>query len=190
MDWRALWKEAAAGLAAVTLMLIAFVRGNRIPLLGHFDLGIHELGHLIFSPFGNVISFVMGSGLQVLVPFGLAAYFWFWRRDQISTGLLMGWGATSMQDASVYIADAPYQALQLIGGTHDWWYLLSNFGKLSWANELARGVWLLGLGLGLVGIGLIITPIGKALWGWIGGGSHIAVVNSGPPSVREPRPPR
>ncbi len=87
MDWRAYWKEFVAALVAVVMLWIAFVGGNRIPLLGSFDLGIHELGHLITSPFGEVASFFMGSGLQVLVPFGLAGYFWFWQHDRLSSGL-------------------------------------------------------------------------------------------------------
>ena len=103
MDWRAHWKSGAAAVVAVVLLWIAFVAGNRVPLLGSFDLGIHELGHLITSPFGDVMSFVMGSGLQVLVPLGLAAYFWLWQRDAISSGLLMAWAGTSMQDVSVLL---------------------------------------------------------------------------------------
>ena len=189
MDWRAHWKESVAALVVVVLLWIGFISGNRVPLLGSFDLGIHELGHLITRPFGEVVSFFMGSGLQVLVPFGLAVYFWFWQRDRLSTGLLMVWGATSMQDVSVYIADAPYRALQLIGGTHDWWYLLRHFGKTSWANELSRGVWLVGLGLGITGLALILMPLGKSIWSWLGDGPDIRVGNAGPARVREPRQP-
>jgi len=51
-----------------------FVVGNRIPLLGSFDLGNHELGHLITSPFGEVAAFFIGSGLKGLAPLGLAGY--------------------------------------------------------------------------------------------------------------------
>ncbi|NNF88454.1 MAG: hypothetical protein HKM97_08005, partial [Acidimicrobiia bacterium] len=101
MDWRAFWKPLVGALAGVALLWVAFVLGRRVPLLSMFDLGIHELGHLITRPFGMVVSFVLGSGLQILVPFGLAGYFWFWQRDRVSTGLLMCWGATAMQDVSV-----------------------------------------------------------------------------------------
>jgi len=83
MDWRRFIKPAVATVVGVVLLWIAFVHDSRLPLLGMFDLGIHELGHLVFRPFGMVASFLMGSGLQVLVPFGLAAYFWFWQRDRI-----------------------------------------------------------------------------------------------------------
>ena len=189
MDWRSHWKAGVAALVAVVGLWIAFVNGNRIPLLGSLDLGIHGFGHLITSPFGTILSFFMGSGLQVLVPFGLARYFWFWQRDHLSTGLLVVWGATSMQDVSVYVADAPYQDLQLIGGTHDWWYLLSHFERMAWANELSRGIWVLGLGMGLAGLGMILTPMAKAVWKWLGVGPVIRVKARGPASVREPRAP-
>ncbi len=190
MDWRAHWKEGVAALVAVVMLWIAFVGGNRVPLLGSFDLGIHELGHLIASPLGEVASFFMGSGLQVLVPFGLAGYFWFWQHDRLSSGLLMVWGATSMQDVSVYIGDAPYQLLQLIGGTHDWWYLLSHFGKLAWANEISRGVWLIGLAVGVIGLGLIVAPPAMNVWSRLGDGSDIRVRHAGPTRVRERRQPQ
>ncbi len=187
MEWRAYWKPLAAAIVGVGLLWVAFALNRRVPLLSMFDLGIHELGHLITRPFGMVVSFVMGSGLQILVPFGLAAYFWSWQRDRIAAGLLMCWGATSMQDASVYIADAPFRSIQLIGGTHDWWWLLSRFRHLEWANEIARGVWLTGLGLGLLGLGVIVAPVAGEVWGAMGRGATIRV--AGPARIREPRRP-
>lgn len=153
-----------------------------------FDLGIHELGHLIFRPFGMVAHFIMGSGLQVLVPMGLAGYFWKWQRDRVSSGLLLAWAGTSMQDVSVYVADAPYRTIQLIGGTHDWWWLLGRWGKLGWADELANGVWVAGLLIGLTGLTVIVLPLGRSLWEWAGEEAPLQV--SGPRLVREPRPPR
>ncbi|MGI9647862.1 MAG: hypothetical protein ACR2OI_05020 [Acidimicrobiia bacterium] len=187
MNWRALIKPTVAAVVATILLWIAFANDSRVPLLAMFDLGIHELGHLVFRPFGMVMSFVMGSGLQILVPFGLAAYFWFWQRDRVSAGLLMAWGATSMQDVSVYIADAPYRSLQLIGGTHDWWWLLGRWQRLEWADELANGVWYLGLVLGLTGLAVIAVPVAREAWDWMGRGPAISV--SGPNRVREARPP-
>lgn len=92
-----------------------------------------------------------------------------------------------MQDVSVYIADAPYRSIQLIGGTHDWWWLLSRRGHLDWADELSRGVWVAGLFLGLMGLGVIVVPLARAVWDWLGRGPSIRV--PGPVRMREPRPP-
>ncbi len=187
MNWRATWKPLAAATAGAGLLWVGFIMDRRVPLLSMFDLGIHELGHLITRPFGIVASFLMGSGLQMLVPFGLAAYFWFWQRDRVSSAVLMCWGATSMQDVSVYIADAPYRSMQLIGGTHDWWWLLSRWRHLEWANEIARAVWLTGLTLGLVGLSVIVIPFAKEVWDAMGRRPVIRV--NGPARVRNPRPP-
>ena len=101
---------------------IAFVRGTRVPLLWCVDLGFHELGHLIMYiiPINEALTAAMGSINQCAVPLGIALYFYFWRRDTIAGSVCLAWAATNFQDASVYIADAPYQRLQLIGGEHDW----------------------------------------------------------------------
>jgi hypothetical protein len=187
MNWRALIKPAAAAVVATILVWIAFGMDQRVPLLAMFDLGIHELGHLVFRPFGIVMSFLMGSGLQILVPFGLATYFWVWQKDRVSAGLLMAWGATSMQDVSVYIADAPYRSLQLIGGTHDWWWLLGRWGRIDQAEGIADTVWMAGLLLGLAAIGLILVPVARQVWDWMDEDSATTV--AGPSRVREARRP-
>lgn len=188
MDRRVLLKSAIGATVAGLMLYVAFRLGERVVFLGMFDLGIHELGHLVFRPFGIVAHFIMGSGLQILVPFGLGAYFWFWQRDHIATGWLMAWGATSMQDVSVYIADAPYRALPLIGGTHDWWWLLRRWDRLDLADEISRTVWTLGLLAGLAGLALILWPAGKQVWEWAGRDPALSVPRSS--TVREPRPPQ
>lgn len=188
MDRLYLRKSLIAAGTGSLMLYVAFRLGERVIFLGMFDLGIHELGHLLFRPFGEVVSFVMGSGLQVLVPLGLAAYFWFWQHNRVASGWLMMWGATSMQDASVYIADAPYRALPLIGGTHDWWWLLRRWDRLDLAAEISHTVWVLGLVLGLVGLGLILVPLAKEAWDRLGRGPAISV--SGPSTVRKAREPR
>jgi hypothetical protein len=101
---------------------IAFVRNSRVPVLWCVDLGFHELGHLIMYiiPINEALTAAMGSINQCAVPLGIALYFYFWRRDAIVGSVCLAWAATNFQDASVYIADAPYQRLQLIGGEHDW----------------------------------------------------------------------
>ena len=63
--------------------------------------------------------FLAGSVLQVAVPLGLAAYFGLLRRKEwASAGFCLAWAGTSARDVAVYVADAPVQALPLIGGGH------------------------------------------------------------------------
>ena len=53
---------------------------------------------------------------------------------------------------SVYIADAPYERLPLIGGDHDWAFLLHGWDRMSLAEPLAA--WVAGIG-GLFVVGAI-----------------------------------
>ncbi len=132
----------AAGLAACfSFGFFAFVRGTRVPLLGLVDLGFHEFGHMVTYWLPDVITASMGSITQVMVPVGLATYFLVFRKDRLGGGVCLAWAATSAQDASVYIADAPYQRLHLIGGTHDWAFVLGpeHLNMLSSAHTIAAG---------------------------------------------------
>jgi hypothetical protein len=106
--------------------------------------------------FPDVITALMGSVFQVAVPVGLALYFGWRRRDLLAAGLCLAWAGASAVDVSVYIADAPFQRLPLIGGSHDWAYLLgpAGFGALSGAARIAATVKAVGAVLVLSGIGL------------------------------------
>lgn len=149
-----------AGLPLLVLMGVnAFVRGVRVPLLGWIDLAVHEAGHVFAMPLPDIGMAAMGSGLQVLMPLFLAAVFWARERDVLGTSLCLGWAGTSFQDASIYIADAPYQRLQLIGGEHDWAWVLGPRGldQVAVSDELARLAWSLGLGLWAVGLVLCLA---------------------------------
>ncbi|HUH06794.1 MAG TPA: hypothetical protein VML96_03205, partial [Egibacteraceae bacterium] len=126
-------------------------------------LAIHEFGHVITIPLPELVTMVMGSGMQILLPLFLAGVFAFRERDPLGAALCLGWSATCMQDASVYIADASSQQLQLIGGLHDWAYTLDRLGAMHHAAGLARLVWTFGL-LSLIcaftacGWGLVARP--------------------------------
>ena len=148
-----------AGLVVVALMIRAFVFDLHIPLLSYVDLGFHELGHMLAIPLGTVVHFLAGSFTQIAVPLGLAVYFWIKVEDRAAAALMLGWAATSAQNTSVYVADAPTRALPLIGGTHDWWFLLSRWNALHLADGLAGMVWVFGLLVGLGGLWAALHPI-------------------------------
>ncbi len=152
---------AVAG-ALAALGWFGFVRGVRVPLLGLFDLGIHELGHLISYPLPvpRVVEAAAGSGAQILVPSGLVVYFLGVRGDHLAAAFCAGWAATSMVDVSIYVADAPYQRLSLIGGYHDWAYILgpSGLNHLEWAAGLARGLRTTALLVWLVSLAVVVGP--------------------------------
>jgi hypothetical protein len=132
--------------AGVVLFLgwFAFVRDERPPILGHVSFGVHEFGHLLFSWSPKFTYVLMGNGTETLLPLAAGAAFVWYQRDWVAGGLCLAWSATTMQDAAVYIGDAPYQALPLFpeGAQHDWAYLLGpeQLDRLAWADELSTVV--------------------------------------------------
>jgi hypothetical protein len=149
---RRLYLKYGAGLSAcLVLAYYPFARGTRVPLLGGVDLGFHELGHMLTYWLPDVVTAMMGSIVQVAVPIGLAAYFW-WRHEFLGTGLCLAWGGASAWDASVYIADAPYQLLPLIGGEHDWAFVLGHWNALEHAAGIASLVKGSGAALAIAGV--------------------------------------
>ena len=151
--------HAAAVVAAVgwclALAWIAFVRGDAVPVLSLVDLGVHELGHLLTSPLPERITALMGSVSQVGAPLGLAVYFAWVRSDRIAASVCLTWAATAARDVSVYIRDAPRQELELLGGEHDWAFLLA--ANLEGAERLGRNVEAFGILLLLAAFGLAIS---------------------------------
>jgi hypothetical protein len=158
---RLLYKSLAGTAACLGLGYYAFVRGTRVPLLGGADLGFHELGHLLTYAFPDIVTASMGSITQIGVPLGLAVYFLVARRDWVAGGVCLAWASTSAQDASIYIADAPYQLLPLIGGEHDWAFVLGpeNFNILDRADTIAATVKGFGFAMFLTGVALcLVSP--------------------------------
>jgi hypothetical protein len=155
-DSRQLLKSSACAFACLLLGWFAFVRGHNVPFLSGVDLGFHELGHLLTRWLPEVLMLMAGSITQVLVPVGLATYFLWKRRDLAAGGLCLAWAGTSAQNASVYIGDAPYQRLQLIGGLHDWATVLGpeHFNILGSARVISIAVLGAALGLFIAGLSL------------------------------------
>jgi hypothetical protein len=146
----------------------AFDKHQRVPILGSADLGIHELGHRLFFWAPDVVAAAMGNGTQSAAPLFFALYFLLRpllgrRRDLAAAGLCLAWCAATLQDAAVYIADAPYQALPLLheGSLHDWAFILGpeHFNALNQAQTIADDVYYVGFALFVLGVGLCLTAI-------------------------------
>ena len=150
--------------AALALVLgwYAFVEERRVPLLGQVDLGVHELGHLLFMPAPDLVTAVMGNGFQTLLPLLVGAAFALGRRDWPAAGFCFARAGTTLQDASVYIADAPFQAIPLLfaGTTHDWAYVLGpqELDALDRAAAVAARVHDLGFAVFVAGLGTCLLP--------------------------------
>lgn len=136
-----LWRSLAAAAACAALGVLAYGRGERVPLLGWIDLAVHEFGHVATMWLPDLVSAMSGSIAQVLLPLLVAAHF-AWRREALSALVCVAWAGTSARDASVYVADAPHEALPLIGGYHDWAFVLGpeGFDALGAAGGIAAVV--------------------------------------------------
>ncbi|MFH1440934.1 MAG: hypothetical protein ABIH18_02675 [Candidatus Omnitrophota bacterium] len=119
--------------------------------LGSLDLCIHETGHFIFSPFGDIIGVLGGTLFQCLVPILLMIGFYTSQRDFFAISLCFGWLSVNLFNVSNYIADAQVMQLPLFNPLqdenmkHDWNYLLSKFGILKFDFVIAFFVKLLAI---------------------------------------------
>lgn len=110
-------------------------------LFGGINLGIHELGHVLFAPLGQTLSVAGGTLTQLAAP--LAAAVMFVRQpDWFAVTVAGAWLATNLYNVAVYVGDARAMALPLLslgGGDaiHDWHYMLSGMGILDWDGGLA-----------------------------------------------------
>ncbi len=155
------WRCVAGALGCALLAWFSVMRDVRVPLLGLVDLGFHELGHLLTYVFPDVVTAAMGSTTQIAVPLGIAAYFAFARRDLVASGLCLAWAGTSARDVAVYVADAPYQRLELIGGEHDWAFVLGpqHLDALGAAGTIAAVIRISGVLLLLAGTALCLVDL-------------------------------
>jgi hypothetical protein len=125
--------------------ILSGTSGAGVPFLWGVDLGIHELGHLVtvWAPWR--VTAVAGSVFQIAVPLALAGYFGFTRREWWAAAPLLAWAGASARNVAVYIADAPYQRLELWGGPgvlHDWAQILAGqpmrfAGAIAWTVNAA-----------------------------------------------------
>lgn len=139
-------------LAAISLLGLLSLDGS-VPILALVDLGFHELGHLVTYWLPDMVTAAMGSVAQVAVPAGLAMYFYV-RDEMASACFLVAWSGSSLRNVAVYMADAPFERLQLIGGDHDWAAIFHQFDKMDWAVPVA----------GLVGFFGLLTIVAAAAW--------------------------
>jgi len=125
-------------------------------------LAFHEMGHILFAPFGEFLMFAGGSITQLAIPI-LAAVLLLWRqKDYFGFAVGGAWLGFSAMNLARYIGDARALELPLVSlgpeAEHDWWYLLSRMGWLRHDTQIA----------GLVrGVGVIILFLSIAFAAWL-----------------------
>ena len=101
------------------------------------SIPFHEAGHVIFSPFGDLMTSLGGSLMQVLVPIACLIAFETTSPNPFGAAAMCWWAGENLMDVAVYIDDARALKLVLIGGHtgqevegHDWEHILQMTGLL------------------------------------------------------------
>jgi hypothetical protein len=145
------WCQGKNWLVRLPLLLFfvyVLARHLRDPLyssvIGALNLGIHELGHIIFGFLGEFIAVAGGTIFQLFVP--IFAVFNFYRQqDFFAMALSWGWLSTNLFNVATYAADARTLSLPLVspfgggdnGVYHDWEYMLSKLNILQYDSVVA-----------------------------------------------------
>lgn len=105
------------------------------------NLGIHEVGHVVFGRAGDILGALGGSLLQCLAPL-FAGVMFARQRDWFAIAFCFGWLSTNLFEVATYAGDAVLKRLPLVtpgGGEpiHDWNYILASMGWLRATEEIA-----------------------------------------------------
>lgn len=110
------------------------------------NLPFHEAGHIVFRPFGAVVTSLGGSLGQLLMPLVCLFVLWFKARDAFGAGVCGWWFGENFLDIAPYINDARSLSLPLLGGNfgdtspygfHDWEFILGETGLLRFDHSFA-----------------------------------------------------
>jgi hypothetical protein len=154
-------KAAGALLLIAVWGWFALVKNDQTPIFVYLNIAVHEIGHVLFRPFGELTMLIMGSGFEVLFPFAVGIVFLIRKRDVVSTAVSWGWSASALASAATYIADADDGRLALLGATGpdtagDWERILGErfFDKVYLADSFAAAVRTFGFVLWFLALGL------------------------------------
>jgi len=162
------WKAVGALGVCAFYGWFAIVKNVQVPVLVFLDIAVHEIGHKVFSPFGNLIMLIMGTGTQILFPLVVGLVFGIWKRNFVAWGICWAWAASAMCDGARYIYDAPRGEMMLLGagdGLGDWSKILGpeHFDKLYLADRLSSQLRTLGIVTWFVAVGLIVFSLVRDL---------------------------
>jgi len=157
-------------IGAVLLILVwgwfALVHSDQTPIFVYLNIAVHETGHVLFRPFGELTMLIMGSGFEVLFPFAVGVYFLIRKKDLVATSICFGWAASALASAATYIADADDGRLALLGATSpdaagDWERILGEefFDKVFLADRIAGIVRSAGFVVWFVAVGVAVGAI-------------------------------
>ena len=82
------------------------------------SIPFHEAGHILFSPFGDLLTSLGGSLAQVLVPIVCGIAFLTTSPNPFAAAVMCWWTGENLLDVALYIDDARALQLVLIGRPH------------------------------------------------------------------------
>jgi len=111
-------------------------------IFGGITLAVHEAGHIVFGPFGELLAVMGGSITQLAIPLIVALLF-LRQREYFGISVALAWLSMSSCNLAAYIGDARSQDLPLVSmgsgdPIHDWHYILGHFGLLGQDHAVAR----------------------------------------------------
>jgi hypothetical protein len=113
--------------------------------LHSINLPFHEAGHIVFSPFGDFMTTLGGSLMQVLVPIICGIAFLTTSPNPFGAAVMGWWAGENFLDVAIYINDARALQLTLIGGRtgaevegHDWERILTMTNALHLDHRIAN----------------------------------------------------
>ena len=133
------------------------------------NLGIHELGHYLFSYFGQFLHVAGGTIAQCMAPV-LSGVMFLKQRDYFAIAVCVFWLGTNLAYVSVYMADARALQLPLVapgmgvlppgdgGVLHDWNHLFGITGLLRFDTAIAALVRV---------VAVAFTATGLAFGAWL-----------------------
>lgn len=109
------------------------------------DLAVHEVGHILWAPFGPFLAAAGGTLTQLLVPVAAGAVL-FRQRDWFGVAVAVSWLGINCFETVEYAGDAVARRLPLVSPTtatptHDWSYMLGELGLLRHTARVAEA-WL------------------------------------------------
>jgi hypothetical protein len=162
------YKAAGALLLIAVWGWFALVKNDQTPIFVYLNIAVHESGHVLFRPFGELTMLIMGSGFEFLFPLAVGVVFLIRKRDLVATAVSWGWAASALASAATYIADADDGRLALLGATGpdaagDWERILGEqfFDKVYLADPIAGTVRTFGYVLWFVALGLAAWAIAR-----------------------------
>lgn len=130
-------------------------------LLDSTNFVIHETGHFLFYVFGEMITMLGGSIFQLLVPTVIIIYFAV-RKSWYATGFGIFWLGDSLINVAAYISDARSMTLNIIGGRHDWNWILTQWGMLQSDTAIGGVIYFLGRLCVLMGLAVMVWVMVRA----------------------------